>query len=185
MALITLSAPAVEPVSEPEVKSHLRLPLDDSSEDELLRLLIQVARETAEVETGRALITRELLLTAPASPCVDIPLPPLIGIDEVKSYSSDGVATLLTAADYRLDKTGLLPRLRLPVLCADDVLTVRYRAGYGTGPGSVPAAIRRWMLMHVGTLYEHREAVVVGPGVNALPRTFVDGLLDPFRVPRM
>lgn len=45
----------------------------------------------------------------------------------------------------------------------------------------VPASIRQWMLLAVGTLYANREAVIVGATVNRLPHGFCDGLLDPWR----
>jgi uncharacterized phiE125 gp8 family phage protein len=53
----------------------------------------------------------------------------------------------------------------------------------GTGRnfiGVVPAGIRSWMLLRVGSLYEFREEVAVMQkgGVKELP--YVDGLLDPF-----
>jgi uncharacterized phiE125 gp8 family phage protein len=46
--------------------------------------------------------------------------------------------------------------------------------------GEVPAGIRSWMLLRVGSLYEFREEVAVMQrgGVKELP--YVDGLLDPF-----
>jgi hypothetical protein len=60
---------------------------------------------------------------------------------------------------------------------------INYTAGYGTTAASVPEGIRHWMLMRISTLYENREEVaILGRGkVDPLP--FVDGLLDPYRVP--
>ena len=55
--------------------------------------------------------------------------------------------------------------------------------GYGDNATDVPAGLRHWLLMRVGTLYENREEVaILGRGkVEALP--FIDGLLDPYRLP--
>lgn len=46
--------------------------------------------------------------------------------------------------------------------------------------GAVPAGIRSWMLLRIGSLYEFREEVAVMQkgGVKELP--YIDGLLDPF-----
>ena len=50
--------------------------------------------------------------------------------------------------------------------------------GYGDSPADVPNAIRQWMLLQIGHLYENRESASKFK-VEALP--FVDRLLDPFR----
>lgn len=50
--------------------------------------------------------------------------------------------------------------------------------GYGETPADVPAAIRQWILLQIGHLYEHREATVEG-SVTPLPN--LHALLDPFR----
>lgn len=50
--------------------------------------------------------------------------------------------------------------------------------GYGTDPSDVPAAIRQWILLHVGYYYENRQAAQT-QAVTALPRLY--SLLDPFR----
>ncbi|MCD0494828.1 head-tail connector protein [Chromobacterium violaceum] len=48
----------------------------------------------------------------------------------------------------------------------------------------VPEAIKQWVLLRVATAYAQREAVASGQPLQQLPRTFVDGLLDPWRVYR-
>ncbi|PRP71499.1 hypothetical protein BUE93_05735 [Chromobacterium amazonense] len=48
----------------------------------------------------------------------------------------------------------------------------------------VPESIRQWVLLRVATAYAQREAVSSGQPLQAMPRTFVDGLLDPWRVYR-
>lgn len=57
--------------------------------------------------------------------------------------------------------------------------------GSGTGQsfiGTVPAGLRNWILLRVGSLYENREEVaILNRGkVEELP--FIDGLLDPYRI---
>jgi uncharacterized phiE125 gp8 family phage protein len=49
--------------------------------------------------------------------------------------------------------------------------------------GEVPSAIRQWMLLQIGAMYENREAFVTGTIVSAL--SFVDRLLDRYTVPRI
>lgn len=50
--------------------------------------------------------------------------------------------------------------------------------GYGDTPEDVPAAIRQWILLHVGHYYEQRQAATAG---SLSPLPFVSCLLDPFR----
>jgi hypothetical protein len=47
----------------------------------------------------------------------------------------------------------------------------------------VPQSIKAWMLLAIATWYENREALTAGQPVAELPRSFWDGLLDPFYVP--
>ena len=47
-----LSEPVVEPVSLEEAKNHLRLSRDFTDDDELLKMLISMARMDAEAKTG-------------------------------------------------------------------------------------------------------------------------------------
>src|SRR6476660_5561633 len=50
--------PAEEPLTVAEVKLHLRIPVEDTSEDTLLEMLIQAARERVEL-TGYLVVDRE------------------------------------------------------------------------------------------------------------------------------
>lgn len=207
MSIIVVVPPAQEPVSLALAKNHLRLDADTDQDDELVQLLIQAAREKAEHETGRAIMLQTLLVRAASlrghllnglpslfsvrpdwQPLTHMPLPrvsreTLKGIDSVKLIARDGTEVLLTDADYRLDLTGLVPQMFFhKPTCVQD-LEVQYQAGYGSAPTAVPAGIKRWMLHYVNTLYECRESIVVGQTVNDLPFEFIDGQLDPYRIP--
>lgn len=50
--------------------------------------------------------------------------------------------------------------------------------GFGTDASAVPAAIRQWVLLHVGAFYENRQAQTAGQ-LFPIPRLFA--LLDPYR----
>ena len=45
---------------------------------------------------------------------------------------------------------------------------------------AVPAAIKQWMLLQIGHLYEHRESA---SDFQVYATPYVDGLLDPYRCP--
>lgn len=181
--LTVTTAPAAEPISLDEARAICRIDADIDEHDALLTLFIQVARERAEHETGRALITRALRLTVPATCRLVLRPAPLVAVSTVTLIDCDNTETEVAAADRRVDTSGPLPVLVLEngTEGARD-LQVDFTAGYGAAGSAVPAAIRNWMLMQISTLFEHRETVVVGASVTALPTPFVDGLLDPFRL---
>lgn len=57
----------------------------------------------------------------------------------------------------------------------------------GTGDnfvGDVPDGLKSWMLLRLGTMYENREALMIGERLTmqVLPNEFIDGMLDPYRV---
>ncbi len=110
-----------------------------------------------------------------------LPRPPFLELESVSLEDEDGAETALTSDDYFLDSTPLVPVLWLKNL--DGCFAViRYRAGYEDA-AAVPAMIKRWLLVAINTMYENRESVVTGTIVSEVPRTFVDGCLDPYIVP--
>lgn len=50
--------------------------------------------------------------------------------------------------------------------------------------GEIPASVRAWMLLAIGTLYENRQSIVIDAGITtaALTGDFLDSLLDPYRL---
>lgn len=185
MALKLITAPAAEPLSLARVKEHLRI--DSNDDDLLLSNLIIVARQEAEKITRRALVTQtwELVLdTFPAVICV--PLPCLQSVTSIKYIDQDGTERTLDPSAYQVDidtePARIVPAYGLTWPgCRNQVnaVRVRYVAGYGAAD-AVPAAIKQWMMVRIGTLYENRESVNVGGTVTEI--SFADGLLDEYRV---
>lgn len=184
MSLRIVTAPEGEIITLPEAKRHCRLAEDDSAEDSLVQLLIDTAVDTAAERTRRSLLTRTYELRVPVACTIPLPRPPFIGLVSVKLEDEDGGETVLSqeADDYALDDTLLVPELTLRNLDGKFAV-VRFTAGYGTAAADIPAPLRRWMLVAINTMYEHRENCVVGASVSDVPRTFIDGLLDAYVVP--
>lgn len=190
MTLQLITAPAVEPVLLAAAKLHLRV--DHTADDDLITALITAAREGAEHMTGRALITQtwERVLDAFPPGGVDLGKPPVASITSITYIDAAGAEQVLDPADYTLDATTpsgwVLPSQALDVWPnTDDVanaVRVRFVAGYGADGAAVPAVIRQWMLVRIGTLYKMREEMVAGVSLTALPGQYVDRLLDPYRV---
>ena len=68
-----------------------------------------------------------------------------------------------------------------------NAVQVNYTAGYTVGGSpsdekgqqdAVPDTVKTWMHARLATLFEQRQQIITGTIVNALPRAYVDGLLD-------
>jgi uncharacterized phiE125 gp8 family phage protein len=205
MPLQLVTPPAEEPVSLIEAKLHLRVDFDE--DDTLIASLIAAARQAAETLTGRQFITarwRQVLDCFPG--------PSLIGVPAGRAFSLPGHAILLPKApvqsvvsiDYldmgAMSQTMLPANYTVDTACEPARITpifgqiwpitlpqigavsVTFDAGYGTA-AQVPEGIKSWIKLRVGSLYAHREEIALlnRGSIESLP--FVDGLLDPFRMP--
>jgi uncharacterized phiE125 gp8 family phage protein len=187
MALKLITAPAVEPLTLAEAKLHLRV--TGSDEDALITSLIVAARRMAEQRSGRALCdqTWELALDAFPAGAIELPRPPVSSIVSIKYLDAAGADQTLAADQYALDNYGgqhwALPAQDVAwpgTLAAANAVKVRFVAGYGAA-AAVPADIKAWLLLAIGTLYAQRETVVADQAVE-LPGGFWQSLLDPYRV---
>lgn len=191
MAYRQLVAPAIEPVTVAEAKQHLNV--DTSDDDALIATLIVAARRYAEARTRSSFITQQWSLALDAFPACPLLLEhgPVQSIDAISYLDTGGVVQTVSVATYVADLSGLLARvapkfgqvwpLALPQIGA---VTVSFTAGYGATADKVPAGLVQWMKLRIGTLYENREEVVTGRGINVTPMPFIDGLLDPYRLVR-
>lgn len=180
--------PATQPLNIDDVISHLRLSSGEASAQQpLLQSLIEVATEEAEHQLGRALITQTWRLTLDAlTPVIILPRQAVQSVESIKYLDASGVQQTLPANMYQL--TGWDNRVIIaahgatwPSVRGDaDCVEVRWVAGYGAAFDDVPMPIRQWMLIRIGTLYEHREEIITGTMVSNTP--FVDRLLDRYRV---
>jgi uncharacterized phiE125 gp8 family phage protein len=182
MRYILTTAPASEPVTIDEVKTHCRVDHDD--EDLLLLEMIQSARESAEKLNGRVFINQTWTLKMDGFPGSEIELRklPIQSVSSVKYIDENGVLQTVSTADYVVDLSGITPRIYLaydaswPVPRSEpNAVRVEFVAGYGDEGSDVPANYRSWILLRVGELYAHREGTVVGTIANRLP--FVDSLV--------
>lgn len=189
MALKLITAPATEPITLAEAKLHCGVDSDDL--DDLITALIKAARQTAEHETGRPLITQTWELALDAFPDVEIALGKanVTSITSLTYTDSAGDDQVIASANYSLDNADTASCWLLPAedyewptpLDTANALRVRFVCGYGAA-SDVPEGIKAWIKLRVGTLLKHREQTVVGVSLSNLPTDFVGSLLDPFRV---
>lgn len=183
MPAIVITPPASEPVSLEQARKHCRIDSDITEHDWLLTLLISMAREQAEHETGRAFINRAMSLTVPAASQIQLRPCPVVSIQSVYLIDDDGQETEVAADNYRIDSARLVPRLVLSDDAADAAyVRIAFTAGYGEDAADVPSAVRRWMLLYINTHFEQRETLVTGTIVSQVPMPFSDGLLDTVRL---
>ncbi len=183
MGLKVVTPPATEVVSLEEAKLHLRVTHTD--EDAYIGTLISAARSMAEQLTERSIGEQTWLLQLDAIPDeILLQYPPVIAVDSVQYRDTDGNMQTIDSADYTVD-TGLEPSWILPGVDYEwpetdesaNALQVMYRAGYS--PTDCPPAIKQWILLKVGEMYENREA---STDRAASPMSFVDSLLDRYRI---
>lgn len=180
--------PTEEPVTLAEVKYHCRIDDVDAQQDAFLGALIIAARQKAEHETGRALCTqtRELVLDAFTEAMV-LRGSPIQSIVSLKFIDVNGAEQTMDLADTLLNKD-TEPGYLFPAYgkswpaarCVANAVRVRYLCGYGAA-SAVPASIKHWMLLAIGTWFPQREAFVIGKA-EVLPDRFWHRLLDPYRM---
>ena len=190
MGLSLIVPASEEPITVAEAKASPSLRVAVATDDTDIGTLITTARDMAETITRRAFITQtwELVLDGFPTGGIVLPLPPLQSVASIKYIDTDGAQQTLDALLYAVD-TDSEPGLVVPAYgeswpsTRDEVNAVRVRfvAGYGAA-ADVPAAIKTWIKMRAGTLYDNPQALVVGQTVMNVPRDFIDGLLDGYRV---
>ena len=181
------SQPSVEPITLADALVHLRADADSGANDAYITTLIAVARQTCEDRLDRSLIQSGWTLTLDSFPdAIQLGRAPIIAVQSVQFLDTNGVLQTLNPADYLLD-TASEPGFLVPAYDRDwpdtreqiNAVVVSYTAGYGTAPADVPMPLRQWMLLAIGDMYANRNATSDKPSV---PRSFADGLLDPYRI---
>ena len=98
MTLHLRSGPASEPLSLAETKLYLRV--DHADEDTVISSLIETSRLQVEAALGLALISQQWTYYAdcwPLSGVVELPLRPVVTVDEIRVLDGDGAFLLYRA----------------------------------------------------------------------------------------
>jgi uncharacterized phiE125 gp8 family phage protein len=195
MGRVLVTPATLDPISLAEVKAHCRV--DISDDDGLLAGFILAARQIAETNLRRALITQTWDVTldygwpSQTWKCARIvlPLSPVQSVTSISYVDSSGNAQTLAADQYKVatietGETAIEPAYGVtwPSIRREmAAVTVRFVAGYGAQPGAIPEPIRQGMLMLIGHWYENRETVNVGNITTELPFA-TEMLWFPYRV---
>lgn len=173
-----------EPLDIDLVKTHLRLSLEDDSDDVLLNTYIIAARYQAEIFQGRDLIRKQYDLSYDYWPAYRMRLKsPTRSVDLVQYKDLSGAVTpMVEGADYVTDlqkEPGLITppwNRSWPAFTpyASSAILIRFTSGYDAdsqwwsgGPGSL---VKAGMLLLISAWYEQRLPFATGlASVNEYP----------------
>ena len=188
MSLILTLAPTLEPVLLAEAKAHLRIP--HASDDAMISQLIVAARRLVESRTGLRLIQQNwsmFLDRWPQAAVVDLPLFPVLSVNDILIYGEDNNAAAIEPAHYFLDVAARPPRLvfRLDRSLSNpgrraNGIEIRLTAGFGAIAASVPPELKQAILLLVADWFSNRGDVETA----SLPIAVLE-LLSPYRQLRL
>lgn len=178
-----VTAPTVEPITLAEAKAHLRV--DFANDDAYITALITVARQQAEHEAQRSFAAQTLRArVSKFGDGVELERGPVTAVVHVRYQDAANVQQTLPASVYYVDRSGLVPVVRLAslqqwpqVFPQAGSIEVQYTVGTWVEP---PRAAIQYMLLLIGSMYENREQTVTGTIQAEL--SFAARLLDPYRV---
>lgn len=177
MPLITIAAPATEPVTSAEVKSSARI--DGAEFDTQIAIIIPAIRAAAEQELGRRLITQtvEMVLDEFPSEEIGLILPDAQSITSIKYLDDSGIEQTLAGSVYALDADSTPSRVLLKYGQAwpstqevPNAVRVRFVVGYGDA-AAVPSNVKLWIIAQCCAALD-----------NQVPLPWIDRLLDADRV---
>jgi uncharacterized phiE125 gp8 family phage protein len=188
VGLVLLEGPSAPVVSLEEAQVHLRSGVPE--EASLILSLVGAATAQAEAYCRRRFVTQRWRATFDGFPAgaVLLPHPPLSSVETVTYVDEAGALQTLAPAGYVV-RAAETPGEIVPAYGESwpatrnlpDAVAVEFTCGYGD-PADVPEAIRRAVLLLVGTLYANRESVAP-VAMHEVPHT-VEWLLGPYRVMR-
>jgi len=184
------TAPTEYPVSLSEVKTHLRLETDDTTEDTHLSALIDAAVLQAEDLTGRRLVTQTWEAVFDSWEAVECVLPfgNLQSITSVKYQDEDNETQTVSPDDYQVvgvntDCGGLVfpaeSDFDYPSIWDVEPISVKFVCGYGDAE-DVPEPIKHVIKLIVADLYAFRESGLIGVSYADIP--IIYNLVAPYRL---
>lgn len=178
MQLKIITAPAQEPLTLEEVKTHLRIHPDIDDEDALITSYIKAARTYCEGYQNRAYFTQTMkLLIDRLEDEIIIPRPPLQSVTQIQYQKNDGSLIEYDNSNYIVDNNGDYGIVYLAEeyddlgsidLAPVNAIQITFIAGYDE-TDDIPQTIKQAMLLLIGNWYENREQAIIGHQVNELP----------------
>lgn len=182
------TAPAEEPITAAEAKSHMKVDITD--DDTYIGTLITAARRKIENHTGARLVSQTwywYLDEFPAESVLKIPIGPVSALTSITYTSSAGVAATFAAASYQADFASVPARVALnsgyswPNTSLREIngVCLEFVAGFGVA-SAVPAELKHAVKLLVAHWYENREPEQP-VDLNTIPHGIMR-LLDDYRM---
>ena len=208
-----VTSASVDPVSDNDVKTALRIPTSDSTHDTLIATCRGVATEIVQKYLGRSITNQTLKLSLDALPyenenipisegmstgpymsyisrAIYLPQPPLVSVTHIKTFNDSDTATTLSTSVYYVDSSTDVGRVVLrrgevwgEMLRVANSMEITYVAGYGTSSGVVPMAIRQAIISMAVNMFENPEAIIKGETATRVSGV-LETLLRPYAVRR-
>ena len=195
MTVSLVTPPAALPVSMTELREYILTAPDEDAN--LLLSLMTAAVGKAQSLTGLTLVTSVWDMRLDAFPVGDEAIElgtPLQGVASISYADAEGDTQSMDSISYVVD-TFARPGKVWPAYGTEwpearsqrNAVVIRYTAGWDVTAGvwAGPADISTWIKLRTSSLYEHRDALAQLSRQNliaAIPRDFVDGLLDDYVV---
>lgn len=185
MTFRVITPPAAEPITLEEAKMHLRVA--DPDEDALIGTFISAARGMLEQRTNRKMMLQTIEFSPEYWGPISIPAAPFVALSSVSYTDADGLPAVLNPLALYVNPYAEPATVALtwgamwPALYPGSRPVVRAVVGYASAE-DVPAELKAWMLLAIGTLYENRASVIAGVSVAELPEDFMKMLWHPYMV---
>lgn len=162
-----------------QIKAQCRIDADIDDDDLLLTSYLLAAVESCQHELGRPILPQvwEREFDDPALQ---------LGLrQDVMAVAKVTAITATSEIDMASDDWRLAKGYKVIAVAGwpygTQAVRVRFTCGAWDDAAAVPEPIKLWIMQRVATAYANREAFSSGLPLATLPRTFVDGLLDPYR----
>lgn len=167
MPLRIVTEPTVDIVTVSEMKNFLKIDDVSTDEDDYINLCITSAREWVEQYTkwGVIEVQREYIVDLTNKYFIELPRPPLKSIDSVYVTDYTGVESVVSASNYKLDKS-IEPNLLYFSGAAGESARVLYTSGYTSE--ALPGNIKLAVMTLAGARYDSRTSAEIPPAVNQL-----------------
>lgn len=186
LAPVLLTPPAALPVSLAEAKSHLRV--DHDEDDALIGGFIAAAVGHLDGWSGilgRCLVTQTWRVGYAGWWSLRLPFPDVQSV-VVRYRDAAGVEQTVAGSSYFVEDGAVrfVPGWSAPALYVGGPAPVSVDVTTGFGdPEDVPWELKTAVLLHVGTLYQHRETL--GDAARAAPTGVYEGFVSPWRAVRV
>lgn len=191
MTAVRTVEPAYQPVTLTQAKLHCKV--DTTDDDNLFSIIIPAVTEACQQMLQRSIMLQTWRVTLDEfSDLIELPWPTVLSVTSVEYKDLAGAWQTLSTSVYEVDLYSQPARITLAdaqlwpdVWNGTNVVRIIYTAGFASGneaaqQAAVPANLKAWILLGIGTAYENRESV--GAPAAKLPDNFADSLLDPHKV---